>query len=303
MYKQRTKLFGLPVIGLGDRIQPELELQKYQIIENLLVAGTQGVKNCVFDDGTFRLDRETDETYYVALSASGMSPSAHGIVGGAYFCAPARLKWEGLKNGYRYWLYLRGNPKTFEDPSEVRAVTSQYQLEGDVVLLATVDLGSETPVVNPNPDGKIYSEDLARHISDCENPHGRSLFQDELTVRSKLILHDGDDEAEVEILKDGQPMSFPAASFAEAVSVLAGRRIEFMDVESPGSSGRLIEVKEAGAVRFVLASKVRGEKPFQVGEVSVGYHGVDPNVNLPNEFMLYNDGAVGAPLRLMIFCG
>lgn len=303
MYRQRTKLLGLPVIGLNDRIQPDLELQKYQIIENLLVAGTQGVKNCVFDDGTFRLDRETDETFYVSLSATGHSPSAHGIVGGAYFFAQSRIKWEGLAKGYIYWLYLRGNPKTFEIPSEVRTIASQYPLEGDVVLLAKVDLSSDPPSLDANPDGKIYSEDLARHISDCENPHGRTLHQDEVVVRNRLVLHDDGSEAEVEMLKDGQPVSIPASAFAGAAAELAGRRVEFMDIESPGGTGRLVEVAGVGIVRFVSASNSRGASPVQVGDITIGYHGIDPNVNLPNEFMIYNDGAAGASLRLMIFCG
>jgi len=44
-YRQQTKILRLPVVGDGDRFDPKLELRKYQIIENMLLAGMKGVRN------------------------------------------------------------------------------------------------------------------------------------------------------------------------------------------------------------------------------------------------------------------
>ena len=50
-YKQKTPHLGIPVVGNRDRISPDVEMRKYTIIENMLIAGTQGLTEVVFDDG------------------------------------------------------------------------------------------------------------------------------------------------------------------------------------------------------------------------------------------------------------
>ena len=123
-YKQKTAYLGIPVVGFDDHIEPETELRKYQIIENMLIAGTQGVKCCVFDDGDYRIERQADGQYEVTLSATGGSPSASGMVGGAYFFTTDQLKWSDLKAGEMHYLSLTGSYKTFANPSRVRTVSS-----------------------------------------------------------------------------------------------------------------------------------------------------------------------------------
>jgi hypothetical protein len=304
-YKQCTKRLKIPVHGFGDRLWPETELQRFQIIENMLLAGTKGVRNCVFDDGSFALNPETDKTYVATLSATGHSPSAIGMVGGAYFEAPATITWSGLKSGYFYYLYLRGTSKTFEDFTLVNSISSTFLMEGDNLLIATADCRSENPVIEAYPDGKLYSDDLARHVNDVENPHGRELIQDELFIRNKLVLHSPEgEEAEIEVLVDGVPVSFASSALPAAVAELAGRKIVIVDFETKGSIGNVISAGVGNRVSFVQVSrKFTGFPLKNLGDVAVGYFDGDNQIHTANEFSFYNSGECGIAMRALVYCG
>jgi len=298
-YSQKTPLFGIPVIGKGDKIQGSIEMRKYRIIENLLVAGTQGVKSCVFDDGDFTIESETDETCRVFLRATGASPSAHGIVGGAYFRSPPQMCWEGLSKGFRHYLYIRGDNRTFEEPSAVRVVASQRQLDSqNVVLLAEADLRDGIGL-ELYPDGKLYSSDLARHVQDSQNPHGRKLEQDEIEVRRCLKLHSAGVNAEVEMLVDGEMVAFPAGALPEAMSVISGRKVTVIDFVSGGPTGITVKVDGVGTVSYVSAHRT-GRIEGVLGETSVGYFSDAGEATSPDEFIFYNSGDVNILLRAVV---
>ena len=294
-YKQKTKFFGIPVPGYGDHIWPELEIRKYQILENMLIAGTNGVQNCVFDDGDFSLAPDDAGKYTVSLRANGQQPSAKGLVGGAYFQAVPLIEWTGLEKGSQYLLWLTGTAETFADCTLVRPVSSKYGLEGAYVLLATVDLSGETPVLNPEPDGKVYSEDLAKHIMDFQNPHGVHLVQDTLTVKEKLVLPES-----IEI--GGSAVS--ADDFMASAAELTGKRVKIIDFTSPGPSGLVLLVPDAVAVQFVMVERVFNSemKDKVLGEVMTGYFGIDPMVETANGFSVYNSGDSGLPMRALAIC-
>jgi len=299
-YSQKTPLFGIPVIGKGNKLRADLEMRKYRIIENLLVAGTQGVKCCVFDDGDFMVESETDDTCRVHLRATGASPSAHGTVGGAYFRATPEVCWEGLSKGFKHFLYLRGDNRTFENPAAVRLVASQRELDSDsCVLLAVLDLRGDT-VLDEYPDGKVYSADLARHVQDCENPHGRTLGQDELVVRQLMRLHSGGDNAEMEVLVDGEAAKFSAGALPEAMSVISGRKVTVVDFTTAGPEGCTVRVDGAGTVTCVCAHR-RGRIEGRLGETSIGYFSDAGEATAPDEFVFHNDGDAGITMRAAVF--
>jgi hypothetical protein len=304
-YKQCTRRLKIPVHGMGDPLSPPVEMQRFQIIENMLLAGTKGVRNCVFDDGLFELNPETDSTYVATVRATGHSPSAIGMVGGAYFEAPPTVSWPGLKKGYSYYLYLRGNSATLENFNEVKAVSSTYALDGDNLLLAMADCRSEQPKLEPYPDGKLYSDDLARHVNDVENPHGRELLQDVLYVRQKLALYSPEgDSADIEVLVEGNPVTVPASAIPGAVAELAGRKIITVDFTTAGAGGRIIGVKEAATVIFVQVSRCfAGGILGTLGETAIGYFDSDSKLHAANEFSFYNTGDSGLPMRALVYCG
>jgi hypothetical protein len=293
-YRQKTPHFNIPVVGFGDRISPDQELRKYTIIENMLIAGTQGLTEVVFDDGDYHLDKD-GESYTVNVRAGGTYPSIHGIVGGFYFRAPPKVVWSGLKPNRLYYLYIRGTVSMPHQNSDVRAVSSTYALGKGALLVAMVDLREETPFVESNPDGKVYSQDVARHASDTSNPHGRRLEQDELVIKNVLAL--GED-AQIEVAGS----LIPIATFAETVASLAGRRTEVIDFESGGTAGAVVR---ASSKVFSVQVHRRVSEAFDdsVGEIGIGYHGEDETADEEQEFVVYNTGAEGIPMRALVVCG
>jgi hypothetical protein len=293
-YKQKTPHLAIPVVGRGDRISPDVEMRKYTIIENMLIAGTQGLTEVVFDDGSYSLDKEGEE-YSVSVRAGGTYPSMHGIVGGFYFKAAPKVAWDGLAPGRLHYLYVKATPQTPHQNSSVRLTSSTVELGKGSLLMATVDLREESPEVNPYPDGKVYSQDVARHASDTSNPHGRKVEQDEMVIAKALVLMEG---AQVEIGSE----TVSAGDFVTAVAALVGRTAQSVDFDSGGLSGAV--VRAGGKVLSVqVHRRVVGSFDDSLGHVGVGYFGEDPSVDGEREFKVYNTGAEGVPMRALVICG
>ena len=51
-YKQATKYLGIPVPGWQDGIWPDLEMMKWQMVENMLMASMRGSVNSIFRENT-----------------------------------------------------------------------------------------------------------------------------------------------------------------------------------------------------------------------------------------------------------
>jgi len=291
-YRQRTKVLGIPVVGHGDSIWPETELVKYQIIENMLMAGTRGVKNCLFEEGDLKLERNADGEFSVVLRATGSLPCAVGLIGGVYFDAPSRLEWGGLKAGKQYFLYLIASPKTIVEPSLVRTISSEFEkkdMAKSAILISIADLRGETPVLDRYPDGKLYAKDLARHVSDSENPHGESMEQDELIIRKNLVL-DAQNGAGLTIRTEQGSATLSAASLVPRV----------LECVSGGVKGTSLSA--GGKVGFVMVGRMSGgQDGLKLGETYVGYYGADTSVVDESSFVVYNTGDTAIPLRVVIF--
>ena len=286
-YKQRTKVLGIPVLGDGDRISPEVELRKYQIIENMLLAGTQGLRNCLFTEGDLVLEKQTDGKFCAVLRALSASVAATGVISGSYFRAPPILKWENLETGKLYYLYLIGSPKTLTEHDMVRPVVSEFeQKDKQGILIGIANLKNGVSALERYPRGKVYARDLGKHISDNENPHGESLVQDELVVK-RIVLEDA---AEVQIRHGMERFTLPALFLLPRV----------LDFVTAGKEG--IVINTGAKVSFVQASRLSGGTG-KLGEVSIGYFGKDEKVSDNKSFVVYNDGDSGIPVRALIFFG
>lgn len=291
-YGKKTKHFEIPVLAYKDRIDPEVEMRKYTIIENMLIAGTYGLSEVVFDDGSYVVDQEGD-TFTVRLTAGGSFPSAKGLVGGFYFHAPSEVKWEDLKKGFEYYLYIRATAKTPHMSESVRMVSSTRRLEGRALLMAYINLRDEVAVLNTEPDGKVYSSDVARHASDSSNPHGMELVQETLRVTKRLELTSDS------VIQIGDT-DMPVDVFASLAAEVGGRRVERVDFVSGGAVG--VRLKSSGKVFGVQANR-RGPITESLGEVAFGYFGEDQNVDSDDECFVYNEDGEGIPMRAIIICG
>jgi len=247
-YKQRTKLLGIPVVGAGDHIWPELELKKWQIVENILVAAMRGLKNCLFEEGDLRLESVGSDEYAVFLRATGRSASAKGVVSGFFFHAPRTVCWKPLKPGRKYYLYFSSMPKTYVDPSQVRAVVSAHKLSGRSLLpVAVANLKGDEFSLETQPEGKVFSDNLVAPMA---------------TLSSQVV-----------------------------------------KFKTGGEKG--VVLSAGGKVSFVQISQmaVDGAETDSMGDVQIGYHGFDANVERPSDFCVYNKGKSGLVAKALVFCG
>lgn len=283
-YKQRTRVLGIPVPGYQDKIWPEVELKKYQLIENMLLAAMKGIENCLFEEGDMRLNKQEDGKFSVVLHPVGITRSAVGILGGVYFTAPPSVEWNDLEAGKIYYLYLTKTPKTLTDPTSVRTFTAEYSKDvKGTILMGIADLKSDPPTLERYPDDKLYTSDLAEHLLDVHNPHGDAITQNELTIANKLIL---ESEAEV-VIGD---VTVPAATLMPKV----------VDFVSGGKGGTLISA--SANVIFVQTCRLSGSEG-NLGEVSVGYYEKDEKVSNGRSFVVYNTGDSGISMRAIVFYG
>jgi hypothetical protein len=289
-YKQATKFFGIPVPGYKDGIWPDLELLKWQIVENLLMAAMRGNVNAIFREGNMQIRRDGNGTYSVLLTAGGNEPSIQGCVAGAYFDPENSVIWSGLVAGDSYYLYIKGSESTFQDAKAVVPVASSIRLTMRyVTLVAKVNLTGDQYTIDRNPPGKVNARDLAQHALDYDNPHGEKMTQDELLVRKHLALGDNED-VDIEITTGGQERHFPASRLASVLST------ETVDFSSGGPAGKLLVA--GGKVLFATAVQV---KEGVAGNVWIGFYGVDADVNAPNHVLVRNSGDSDLLMRAIIF--
>lgn len=283
-YKQRTKHFGIPVIGYKDSLWPELELRKYTIIENLLLAATKGATNCVYEEGIMSISVQESGTYSVRLAATGSRCSAMGMAGGAYFRTNNAIEWADLVSGYVYFLYVKSNPKTFLDPTDIRTVASRVRLsESNVVLFGRIDLRGSTVKLDTNPPGKINAFDIISHVSDTENPHGEKMFQDEITVSKKLIL-----QGDIEVEGEQEKAIVPVEEFLSMVKNYS--KMKIIDFKSGGPKGATLEC--GFPVKFASVSRSGSRVDGVTGEVSIEYLG--------NNIVIFNTGDRGIEMKAVV---
>ena len=291
-YKQATKYLGIPVPGWNDGIWPDLEMRKWQMVENMLMASMRGSINSVFREGDMRASQDSNGTFTVTISATGNEPSIQGNVAGAYFDAPSSLAWTGLQSGKAYYLYVKGSSDTFQNSSNVSAISSTTRIKMRyVVLVAKVDLTGAKTIIDRNPPGKVNTRDLAKHVIGFENPHGDKLTQDELLIRKHLAIGDGND-ADLELDVNGEVTHIPVSRLVSTLRTTT----KFVDFKT-ADRGTMLTVD--GKVLF--ASAVRTD-PTQkgVGEVIIGFYGVHPDVKNPNQVVVLNTEEAGVSMRAMI---
>lgn len=288
-YKQKTKFLGIPVVGDNDGIWPEVELKKYQIIENLLMAGLKGMQNCIFNEGDFRLEKKQDGNFCAVMHPKGIIPALEGIIGCAYFLVPDALIWDNLQAGKTYYLYVARTPHTYTDTASVRAFAAEYEQGKMSILVGIVNLRGDSPSIDRTPEGKIVINEIIEHTVKNENPHGKTLTQDNLVICKNLVLGDGEDVS-LTLRSGNEQVTVPVECLVPSTRVFV----------TSGMNGTI--VTSSAKVAFVQTSKVSGSEG-KVGEVSIGYFGQDSKVPDERSFIIYNDGDANITMKSLIYHG
>lgn len=190
MYKKKTPIYGIPYLSSGEKIQSIEEEKRAKMLENLLFAGINGVPKVLFEDGDYDCFSNGNNTYTLIITAEH-DYSLLGIVNYRLIKVQKPVVFEGLTKGNFYFIYAAYQTELDTDATKIRKLASTLPKTGKShVLLATVDLRGDEPIIDENPDGKEYTKDFLSHFTDRTNPHGRDLHQDRLTIHDELKINE-----------------------------------------------------------------------------------------------------------------
>jgi len=311
-YKKNTPFFGIPYPSTGEIPSGAEEKKAAMVIESALLAASNGVVSCVFEEGQFAIEANDDNTYDVVLMPSSGKPALTGALHNRWVYADHEIRWEGLKSR-KFWLHIAWRPGMYADPDGFRTLSSRRSIsKPKFLLLATADFTSEEPTLNVYPDGKVYANDVVQHVSDDTNPHGRSLIQDYLMVLKGLdieITDDFEDGAAITV-DDNRKESHPTVEVKKGDMILKDENTEaklsdlvlrtaIVDCRSGGPEG--VTVDAEFAIQFAQVSRRLGRGKRELGEVFVGYCGEDTKLrNNDHKVCLYNTGHKGLPIRVLL---
>jgi len=188
-----TDIYAIPYLRNGVTMSEKEEETRARIIENQLFAGSCGVATALFEDGSYSVFDNGDDTFCVTINPIDVY-SVMGIVNHRLFRSNDVVVFDGLEKNEIYYLYAAYQSELNVDPSKFRRVATRYKKEleknSGYVLLATVDLSGDKSTIDKNPEGKLYSRDSVLHTTDITNPHGTILHQDTLVIHKELKFGD-----------------------------------------------------------------------------------------------------------------
>jgi len=188
VYGGQTNFYRIPYPLSGQYVEETEESKRYTIVENQLRAGMKGTLLAVFEDGNYTAINNGDGTYDVSLSSTGANKALMGICNGGLVETSSTIYWESIPTGSFYYLYAQYTTSLYVDPTAFNLVyfTAPKSItETEYLFLATLDL-TGAPVLDSNPDGKLYSTDFTGHLVDYTNPHSTDLHQDVMTIAEQV---------------------------------------------------------------------------------------------------------------------
>ena len=182
-YAGKTTYYGIPIAKDGDSIQEDENVQQMQMVDNLLQAATGIVGTGVIQEGTYAELPDEGSGASVLLSPDG-GISIKGVLNGGLCKSSSSILWPNLVAGNFYYLYLKYTIDLYTDPTafQVVSLTSPVAASNlEYLYLATYDL-TGTPILDTNPDGKIYTQGFLTHMGTHIDPHSDMLTQTNLVI-------------------------------------------------------------------------------------------------------------------------
>ena len=286
-YKNETQFYKIPVVGEDDVLSEEIEVRKWNIVENQLMAANMGLSCCVFEEGEYRLIDNVNGTYSVMIVGTGQHPSLVGILNGGYVHSKKPIVWQGLKKNVEYHLYITYTQNLYEKGDSFSTAMKRMRVDSTStsLYLARVDCRQTPPVVDLKPDGKIYSHNIAVHANDDTNAHGVKMYQDELVILKRLTFDHNTKGAVVLYNEEGTGELNSTFKAKKIIKKTMSGGLDGVELPMEASKVHLVQVEES----------VSGKPTFSLGNIAVQY---------PKEkdqpITIYNDGSEGVPIRVFV---
>ena len=190
-YTNRTTFYRIPVMAYGDQMSEEQEMIKMGIIDSLLYASCFGCMKAIFEEGTYSIqftEGNTSAELVISPITSG-GYSLMGLVNGRMFYSHEAIRAGQLMTNMTYYAYAEYTGFLEYDPSQIqiRLYTEPQANSSYKLPLCIVNTSTASPSINTDVD-KPYAKNILAHIIDVTNPHGKTLYQQNLNVTDSLTV-------------------------------------------------------------------------------------------------------------------
>ena len=197
-YANKTDKYQLESPTVGEQMDTQSEQRTAQILDNQLYgairmhSGGHGIIRL----GVFTFDNSGGSGSYIASlgeSKALSKPVVEAFIAQEYVYTVDGISWTGLSNSTTYYLGVRLVENTTESSLQNGEVTSWINTTGDIpsdgILLATLAIdGAGVGTFNTDATDVINIPVVGNHIADNSDPHGSTLFQNNLVVSGLNVL-------------------------------------------------------------------------------------------------------------------
>lgn len=191
-YKNITNFYRIPVMGQGDVMTEQQNWKQMSIVDNLLYAATFGCSQCFLQEGKYQIDDTSGNTvcHLLIKSYDEKGFSLMGIINYRMFYSKNEQRIGPLYYGLRYYIYIeydyimQTNPQGFS----IKSYTQRQDANEYRMLLCIIDADYGNTKIDTDVN-KVYSKNILAHVKDNTNPHGVTLYQDNVEIFNQLTLN------------------------------------------------------------------------------------------------------------------
>ena len=193
-YIGKTKFDTFNVLGFGDRIWPDVEMENWQKVENSLLGGVR--YNRLMSRGSFSVEAVDPSLSRITLSLQGLNPAFEGVIAGNYYKIDDNLVWEvDTSSDKTCWLYLSAIPG-MTDPTSPDSLDMEVKEDAPYtdesvlasrLVMAAISIESGSVMITDDSPIEQEGNPVLKHELTSENPHGSVLKQDEIEVQKLTV--------------------------------------------------------------------------------------------------------------------
>ena len=194
-YGGRTPRYQIPFITVGDVIDAASEETAAKTIENQLLgiitahSGGDGVLSVGTFVGTFATG---DSTVQLQPPASN-KPSLSGFISQVFVRVFSTIQWTGLPDNSVLYLYaslVEDNTSSSRAKGDIEAIFNDTGITPpDSILIAKATTTSISITIDVDPPDRTNIQTVATHAAEGVNPHGATLYQDNIITSGLTVLN------------------------------------------------------------------------------------------------------------------
>jgi hypothetical protein len=193
-YGGRTPRYQIPYITVGDVIDAASEETAARTIESQLqgLINAHSGGNGLFKIGNFVGIFASGDSTVQLSSPAAAEPALEGFINQIFVRVFSTIQWTGLPDNSVLYLYaalVETDTQSSRFKGDIEAIWNDTGITPpNSVLVAKATTTSISITVDTDPPGRINLETVATHAAENVNPHGATLYQDNIVTSGLSVL-------------------------------------------------------------------------------------------------------------------